>query len=216
MSVRGGLPGKIIDACLSMNRSGLNQGTAGNISCRYEDGMLITPSGIAYDQMDESDIVFVHDNGGYENGKVPSSEWRFHQIIYQTRSDLNAVVHNHALFSTVLAIMNKAIPAIHYMIAAAGGKDIPCVPYATYGTRELSGHVAAGFSKCNAILMQHHGMTAAGKTLGKAMWLAEEVETLSKLYVNLLQTGLEIPLLPDDEIDVVVGKFKGYGLREKD
>jgi len=216
MSVRSELSRKIIEACLDMNRSGLNQGTAGNISCRYEDGMLITPSGIAYDQMEESDIVFVHDDGTYEDGKVPSSEWRFHQIVYQTRSDLNAVVHNHAQFSTTLSILNKEIPAIHYMVAAGGGKDIPCVPYATYGTPELSDYVATGFTERNAILMQHHGMTAAGETLAKAMWLAEEVETLSKLYVNLLQTGQEIPLLPDNEIEVVLGKFKNYGLREKD
>ncbi|MBO9482084.1 L-fuculose-phosphate aldolase [Salinisphaera sp. G21_0] len=215
MSIRNDLSGKIIAACQEMNRSGLNQGTAGNISCRYENGMLITPSGIAYDQMEENDIVFVDNDGTYEDGKVPSSEWRFHQIIYQTRADMNAVVHNHAQFSTTLSILNKGIPAIHYMIAAAGGKDIPCVPYATYGTPELSDYVATGFTERNAILMQHHGMTAAGETLGKAIWLAEEVETLSKLYVNLLQTGLKIPTLSDEEIEVVLGKFKNYGLREK-
>ncbi|AMO54970.1 fuculose phosphate aldolase [Endozoicomonas montiporae] len=215
MSIRYDLSGKIIEACKGMNQSGLNQGTAGNISCRFDNGMLITPSGIAYDQMEENDIVFVSNDGTYDNNKVPSSEWRFHQIIYQTRPDLNAVVHNHAQFSTTLSILNKAIPAIHYMIAAAGGKDIPCIPYATYGTPELSDHVATGFAERNAILMQHHGMTAAGETLAKAVWLAEEVETLSKLYTNLLQTGLEIPTLSDDEIAVVLGKFKHYGLREK-
>lgn len=215
MSSRSELSNKIIAACLEMNRSGLNQGTAGNVSCRHKDGMLITPSGIAYDQMEENDIVFVSNDGEYEEGKVPSSEWRFHQIIYQVRPDLNAVVHNHALFSSTLAIMNKKIPAIHYMIAAGGGNDIPCIPYATYGTPELSDYVATGFRERNAILMQHHGMTAAGATLAKAMWLAEEVETLSKMYVNVLQTGIEVPTLTDDEIAIVLGKFKNYGLREK-
>lgn len=215
MSTRNELSRKIIEACLDMNRSGLNQGTAGNISCRYEGGMLITPSGIAYEQLEENDIVFVDDDGIYEEGKVPSSEWRFHQIIYQTRADLHAVVHNHALFSSTLAIMNKGIPAIHYMVAASGGKDIPCVPYATYGTPELSDYVATGFKDRNCILMQHHGMTAAGESLAKAMWLAEETETLAKMYVNLLQTGIDIPVLSDEEITVVLGKFKNYGLREK-
>ncbi len=203
----------IIDACLAMNRTGLNQGTSGNVSCRYDYGMLITPSGIAYQQMTESDIVYISADGIYGQGKIPSSEWRFHHAIYQNRPDLNAVVHNHALYSTILAIMHKGIPAIHYMIAVAGGNTIPCVPYATYGTPELSDHVAAGFRGRNAIIMQHHGMTAAGATLAKALWLAEEVENLAKLYVNLLQTGMEIPLLPDDEIDVVLGKFKNYGER---
>lgn len=215
MSNRREIARQIINACRSMNNAGLNQGTAGNISCRYQDGMLITPSGIAYEQMEESDIVFVDRDGNYEEGQVPSSEWRFHHVIYQTRADLNAVVHNHALFSTVLGIMNKGIPAIHYMIAAGGGNDIPCIPYATYGTPELSDYVATGFVRRNAIIMQHHGMTVAGTTIGKAMWLAEEVETLAKLYVNLLQTGHEIPVLPDAEITRVLEKFKNYGLREK-
>ncbi len=215
MSIRNKLAREIIDACLLMNDSGLNQGTAGNISCRYEEGILVTPSGIPYEQLAEEDIVFISNSGDYDENTVPSSEWRFHMAVYQCRPDLNAVVHNHALFSTTLGIMNKGIPAIHYMIAAAGGNNIPCIPYATYGTPELSDYVATGFHERNAIIMQHHGMTAAGESLAKAMWLADEVETLSKLYINLLQTGLEIPLLSDDEINVVLGKFKNYGLREK-
>ena len=207
---------QIIDACIAMNRSGLNQGTAGNISHRFEGGMLVTPSGIAYEQMEESDIVFVSDEGVYEEGKVPSSEWRFHLAVLQARPDMNAVVHNHALYCSSLSILNKEIPAIHYMVAAAGGNSIPCVPYATYGTPELSDYVANGMMGRNAVIMQHHGMIAGGETLAKAMWLAEEVETLAKMYLKLLQTGLEIPTLSDSEIEVVLGKFKNYGLREKD
>ena len=205
----------IIEACLTMNKTGLNQGTAGNISIRYQDGILITPSGIAYEQLEESDIVFISNDGVYDDGKVPSSEWRFHRAILQSRPDLNAVVHNHALNCTTLGILNKGIPAIHYMIAAAGGNTIPCTPYATYGTPELCNHVATGFMDRNAIIMQHHGMTAGGVTLAKAMWLAEEVETLAKLYVNILQTGIEAPLLSDEEINTVLERFKNYGLREK-
>ena len=216
MSERNEIANQIISACKGMNQSGLNQGTAGNISHRYEDGMLVTPSGIAYDQMEVDDIVFVSNDGVYEDGKVPSSEWRFHLAVLQARPDLNAVVHNHAIYSSSLSILNKEIPAIHYMIAAAGGNTIPCVPYATYGTPELSDYVVTGMIDRNAVIMQHHGMIAGGTTIGKALWLAEEVETLARMYMKLLQTGCEVPVLPDEEIKVVLERFKNYGLREKE
>ncbi len=134
---------------------------------------------------------------------------------YYTRPDFNAVVHTHAMHCSTLSILNKEIPAIHYMIAAAGGNSIPCVPYATYGTPQLSDYVVSGILDRNAILLQHHGMIAGGATLAKAMWLTEEVETIAKMYLLLLQTGKEVPVLPDDEINVVLERFKSYGLREK-
>ena len=205
----------IIDACLAMNHSGLNQGTSGNISHRFKDGMLITPSGIAYEQLEENDIVYVRNDGTYEENKVPSSEWRFHLAILQAREDLNAIVHNHAVYATALAILNKDIPAIHYMVAVAGGNTIPCVPYATYGTPELSEYVVNGMKERNAILMQHHGMVVGAPTLAKAMWIAEEVENLAKMYIKLLQTGLHIPVLPDKEINNLLERFRNYGLKEK-
>lgn len=125
---------KIIDTCLEMTRLGLNQGTAGNISVRYQDGMLITPSGMPYEKMTEDDIVYVDNEGNFEAGKLPSSEWQFHLAVYQTRPELNAVVHNHAINCTGVSILNKDIPAIHYMIGVTGTNHVPCVPYATFGT----------------------------------------------------------------------------------
>lgn len=214
MQSREALSQQIIDACLEMNRSGLNQGTAGNISHRYQDGLLVTPSGIAYDQMTVDDIVYIKSDGTSEEGKVPSSEWRFHQAVLEARPEMNAVVHNHAVYSTTIAILGKKIPAIHYMIAAAGGNDIPCIPYATYGTEDLAELVKEGFRERTAILMAHHGMIATGTSMAKAMWLAIEVETLAELYTRLLQIG-DIPTLSDGEIERVLEKFKSYGLREK-
>nr|WP_321456451.1 L-fuculose-phosphate aldolase [uncultured Cohaesibacter sp.] len=206
---------KIISSCRNMNASGLNQGTSGNISVRLDDGMLITPSGIAYDQMEAEDLVFVNGNGEYDAGKVPSSEWRFHLACYHAREDAKAVVHNHAMYSTIVSILNKPIPAIHYMIAAAGGNEIPIVDYATYGTQKLSELVIAGIKNSKAILLRHHGMIATGESLDKAMWLAVEVEALAQMYVNLLQITGSPECLPDEEIKVVLGKFVNYGLREK-
>ncbi|SNY92225.1 L-fuculose-phosphate aldolase [Cohaesibacter sp. ES.047] len=205
----------LIAACNEMNASGLNQGTSGNISVRVDGGMLITPSGVAYDQMEPEEIVFVSTDGKYAEDQVPSSEWRFHLAALESRPEANAVVHNHALYSTTIAIMNKPIPAIHYMIATAGGNSIPCVDYATYGTPELSKLVEAGLKDRKAILMRHHGMIATGSSLAQAMWLAVEVETLAKWYVNLLQITDNPPCLSDAEIEVVLKKIANYGLREK-
>ncbi|WP_316860348.1 L-fuculose-phosphate aldolase [uncultured Cohaesibacter sp.] len=205
----------IIDACIEMNASGLNQGTSGNISVRCENGMLITPSGVAYDQMKPEDIVFVSNDGEYGQDQVPSSEWRFHLVSYKVRPDANAVVHNHAINAATVAILNRPIPAIHYMVAVAGGHDIPCVDYATYGTQALSDLVAGGLKDRAAILLRHHGMIATGDSLAKAMWLAIEVEALAKMYLNLLQITDQPPCLPDKEIDIVLGKIQNYGLREK-
>jgi L-fuculose-phosphate aldolase len=204
---------EIIETCLRMNREGLNQGTSGNVSARLDGGMLITPSGRTYESLIPEDIVFVDLHGHAEPDKVPSSEWHFHLNTLKARPDVNAVVHTHAIHCTALAIRNLDIPALHYMVAAAGGSKIPCVPYATYGTEALSVHVVTGLKGHDACLMQHHGMLAVGKTLAKAYWLAQEVEVLAELYLKLLPLG-EVPVLSEDEMAVVLVKFANYGLKE--
>ncbi|MBJ9135954.1 L-fuculose-phosphate aldolase [Citrobacter farmeri] len=204
---------EIIETCLEMTRLGLNQGTAGNVSARYQDGMLITPSGIPYERMTEQMIVYVDNDGKYEEGKLPSSEWRFHLAAYQTRPEAHAVVHNHAIHCTAVSILNRPIPAIHYMIAAAGGNSIPCAPYATFGTRELSEHVVVALRNRKATLLQHHGLIACEANLQKALWLAHEVEVLAQLYMKTLAVVDPVPVLSDEEIAVVLEKFKTYGLR---
>jgi L-fuculose-phosphate aldolase len=205
---------EIISTCLEMNASGLNQGTSGNVSARFVDGLLITPSGVAYKDLLPDDLVYVNAHGEAEEGKVPSSEWRFHYDVLKVRKDMNAVVHTHSIHSTALAIANREIPALHYMVAAAGGHKIPCVPYATYGTQALSDHVVGALKEYKACLMQHHGLLALGTTLSKALWLAGEVEALAEMMLKLLPLG-ELPLLPSDEMDRVLEKFQNYGLREK-
>ena len=213
---REALARDIINTCLEMTRLGLNQGTAGNVSVRYQDGFLITPSGIAYDKLTESHIVYIDASGHHEPGKVPSSEWRFHQAVYHTRADANAVVHNHSVHCTAVSILNRPIPAIHYMIAAAGGDDIPCAPYATFGTTALSEHVAVAMKHRKATLLQHHGLIACEENLAKALWLAHEVEVLATLLLAILPIVDEVPVLSKEEISVVLEKFKTYGLRVED
>ncbi|TKI06965.1 L-fuculose-phosphate aldolase [Martelella alba] len=204
---------QIIDTCLAMTRLGLNQGTAGNVSVRYRDGMLITPTGIPYEKLTESHIVYIDADGRHEEGKLPSSEWRFHMAAYQARPDAHAVIHNHAVHCTAVSILNRPIPAIHYMIAVAGGNSIPCAPYATFGTRELSVQVAAALKNRKATLLQHHGYIGCETNLEKALWLAQEVEVLAQLYLTTLTIQDPVPVLDDESIAIVLEKFKTYGLR---
>jgi L-fuculose-phosphate aldolase len=204
----------IIDACLRMNGLGINQGTSGNISLRHEDGMLITPTGTPYETMQPEQIVFMRLDGTVETNQRPSSEWRFHRDILKARPEVNAVVHAHPPYSTILAIMGMAIPAVHYMIACAGGDTIRCAPYATFGTEELSQHAVAALEDRSACLLAHHGMITVGPSLDRAMWLAVEVETLARQYHGCLQIGTP-PLLPRAEIENVRGRMAGYGHSEE-
>jgi L-fuculose-phosphate aldolase len=201
----------IIDACLEMNRLGINQGTSGNISLRHEDGMLITPTSVPYDTMQADQIVFMKLEGAPPAGQRPSSEWRFHRDILKARGEVNAVVHAHPPFATVLAIMGMEIPPVHYMIACAGGDTIRCAPYATFGTEELSHHAVAALEDRSACLLAHHGMIVVGPSLAKAIWLAVEVETLARQYHGCLQIGTP-PLLPKAEIENVRARMMGYGI----
>ena len=203
----------VIDACRRMNALGINQGTSGNISVRHGDGLLITPASTPYDAMTPEQIVFMDMNGAFANGARPSSEWRFHLDILRARPEVDAVVHAHPTYCTILAIMGLEIPAIHYMIAAAGGAHIRCAPYATYGTPELSAHAVTALEGRLACLLAHHGMIAIGPSLAKALWLAVEVETLARQYHGCLQIG-KPPLLSSDEIERVRVKMAGYGLND--
>ena len=162
---------KVIRTCLEMTRLGLNQGTAGNVSVRFDNGMLITPTGIQYEKLTPEHIVYVSEDGTFEDGKLPSSEWLFHLTCYKERLDINAVVHNHSIHCAAVSILNKSIPAIHYMVAATGSTEIPCVPYATFGTNELASFVRQGIAKSKAILLQHHGLIVGEVDLDKALWL---------------------------------------------
>src|SRR3954452_7904438 len=162
----------IIDACRSMNALGINQGTSGNISLRHGEGMLITPTSTPYEAMRPEQIVFMDMDGSHDAAQRPSSEWRFHLDILRARPEVNAVVHAHPTYSTILAIMGLEIPPIHYMIACAGGDTIRVAPYATFGTQELSEHAVRALEGRLTCLLEHHGMIAVGASLSKAMWLS--------------------------------------------
>jgi L-fuculose-phosphate aldolase len=201
---------EIIAACIEMNARGINQGTSGNISARVPEGFVITPSGMPYAEMKPADLVVMHLDGSHEGTRKPSSEWRFHRDIMKTKPEVGAVVHTHSMFATTLSCLRLDIPAVHYMVAAAGGHDVRCTPYATYGTQELANHVLKALKDRSACLLANHGMIVVGPSLKKAFWLAIEVETLAAQYWRALQIGKPF-ILTKKEIGAVIDKFRNYG-----
>ncbi len=204
------LRARLIETALKMNELGLNQGRSGNLSVRAARGLLVTPSGIAYEEMRPSDIVEIKLDGSIIGPRQPSSEWRFHLDIFAARADVGAVVHAHPMFATTLACLRRGIPAFHYMIAVAGGDSIRCAPYATFGTKKLSRYALAALEGRNACLLANHGMIAMGETLAEALELGLEVETLAAQYWRALQIG-KPKLLPKAEMARVLKKFASYG-----
>jgi L-fuculose-phosphate aldolase len=205
---------ELIAAAREMNRSGINQGTSGNLSLRRGDGLLITPSGVPYDRLEPADIVFLPLDCGdapvAEGSRKPSSEWRIHRDVYRARPEALAIVHAHPVHCAALACLQRPLPGFHYMVAVAGGRDVRCAPYATFGTQALSDHVVAALEGRRACLMANHGLLCLGADLRSALALAVEVETLARTYLQCLSVGEPI-VLDDAEMDRVLEKFSTYG-----
>ncbi len=211
------LRSEIISKSLWMNASGLNQGTSGNISARYADRMLITPSGIPYDSLEPESISSMPLDGEYgtwEGPFKPSSEWRFHLDIMRARPEVNAVVHTHSIYATTLAMARRDVPAAHYMVAIFGGDSVRCSEYATYGTKELSDYALQALAGRNACLLANHGMLVTGPSLEKAMWLAQELETLCRQYYQALLIGGPV-ILSDENITDTMKTISSYGLQDR-
>jgi L-fuculose-phosphate aldolase len=201
---------EIIKYAKMLNSKKLSALRSGNVSARYKDGFLITPSGIKYSSLKSKDIVFVPLNGKFDKKKgVPSSEWRFHQDIYKDKIEAKAIVHAHSNYATAISTHGKSIPAFHYMVAMAGGNDIKCAKYATYGTRELSKNILKVLKQRSACLISNHGQIAFSKNLSKAFELAEEVENLSNQYIKALKIG-KPKILSSKEMNKVLSKAKNY------
>lgn len=189
---------------------GLNKGTSGNASVRTDRGFLVTPSGMAIEQLSAASMVEVDMTGLAISAGKPSSEWRFHRDIYQARPEVNAIVHTHSMFATSLSCLRQDIPPFHYMIAVAGGKDIRCAKYALFGTQALSDAAIVALQNRKACLLANHGMIALGKSLDQAVSVVVEVETLCEQYWRALQVG-QPRILSDQEMADVFEQFKDYG-----
>ncbi|MBX9848881.1 MAG: class II aldolase/adducin family protein [Rhodocyclaceae bacterium] len=204
------LKASVLACARAMNASGINRGTAGNVSARTEGGFVVTPTGMDYLQSAPDDMVFVAMDGQSSDKRKPSSEWHFHRDIYVQRPEAGAIVHTHSPFATSLACLGKDVPPFHYMIARFGGDTVRCADYATFGTQALSDTMLRALSGRSACLMANHGMTVFGRDLDQALAHAIELEVLCEQYWRVLQLG-EPRLLPEDEMQRVLEKFKTYG-----
>ena len=202
----------IVATAQAMERAGLAPNRSGNVSCRFDGGLLITPSGVPYAEMCAADIVALDLAGVVRSGsRTPSSETPFHTAIYRTRPNAEAIVHTHSPRATALACARRGIPAFHYMIALAGGPGIRCAEYATFGTQALAENALRGLEGRQSVLLANHGVIAIGATLEAAYEVACEVENLAGQYLQMLAAGLEPVILDDDEMQRVMAQFARYG-----
>ena len=200
----------LADTARQTVRNGLNKGASGNVSVRLHEGFLITPSGLPGDTLEAEQMVFMDMEGQAAGSLKPSSEWRIHRDIYRAWPGVQAVVHAHSPHAVSLSCLRRGIPPFHYMVAAAGGTDIRCAPYATFGTQALSDHALAALADRKACLLAHHGVIACAASLPQALALAIEVEHLARMYLAACALG-EPPRLSDDEMARVLAKFEHYG-----
>ena len=205
---------EVIKYSKKLNSTNLSALRSGNISIRTKvkgvDGFYITPSGMRYSTLKTNDIVFVSLNGRFDKKKgKPSSEWRFHQDIYVNKKEAKAIVHAHSTCATAVSAHQKSIPAFHYMVAVAGGEDIKCSKYATFGTRNLSKNILLALKNRSACLISNHGQIVFSESLDKAFELAQEIENICHQYINALRIGIP-KILSKKEMKIVLGKFKNY------
>ncbi len=201
----------IIDACLWMGAAGINQGTSGNISVRVQDGMLITPSAVPYAQMTPDMICKLSlTKPPAPDARKPSTEWQFHQAILRARPDVGAVVHAHPAYATAIAIQRRPIPAVHYMVAAFGGIDVPVTGYALFGGKTLADMAVDALTDRHGCLLANHGAITVAPTLDRALWRMEELENLARVD-TLARTSGDPVLLTEAEIADVLVSFDDYG-----
>lgn len=199
----------VVQAAQALPRLGLSVATTGNVSVRWGDGMLITPSGVRYEALTADAIVRLRDAHVVVPDQRPSSEWRFHAAAYRARPDRQAVVHCHSPHATTIACTGRSIPPFHYLVAALGGEDIPCIGYAPFGSEELAALVGGALADRDACLMAHHGQVSIGVSLEEALDLACIVEDLARVYLGLLQLGA-VTLLDEAAVRDAVTRMADY------
>jgi len=202
----------VVATGIEMERLGFAVAKSGNVSCRIGSGMLITPTALPYAKTRPEDVVLMSlDAGEMPTDATPSSEWRFHAAIYRAQPEADAIVHTHSPHASALSCARRSIPAFHYTVGLAGGTDIRCADYATFGTQELADNVLRALEGRRAVLLANHGVIAFGPTLERALTLASEVESLAQRYLALLSAGLEPVILDEAEMQRVAEQFHRYG-----
>ena len=210
---------EVIKYAKKLNDTNLSPLRSGNVSVRTDlsgkEGFFITPSGVKYNDLQEDKIVFLemdekkNEQKIVDHGLNPSSEWKFHQDIYINKPDAIAIVHAHSPYATAVSAHGKNIPAFHYMVALAGGDDIKCADYATFGTKQLSKNIIQALNDRKGCLMSNHGQVAFGKNLDQAFELAEEIENICHQYINTIKLG-NPKILSFEEMNKILEKTKNY------
>lgn len=204
----------VIAVCRELTQRGLTPGRSGNVSVRCgERRYLVSPTGLDYEGLQPEDVPLMDLDGRWFGRSRPSSEWRFHRDVFRSRPDAGAIVHTHSTYATALACTGRGIPAFHYMVAVAGGGDIRCAAYHTFGTQQLSDAALAALQDRRACLLANHGVIALGADLPSALALAGEVESLARQYCAALSLG-EVRILDDAEMSRVLEKFRTYGRQD--
>ena len=208
------LKAEVIKYSKKLNVTSLSALKSGGISVRTKekgvDGFYITPLEMKHSLLKTKDIVFVSSKGIFDKKKnKPSSEWRFHQDIYVNKNEAKAIIHTHSTCATAVSAHEKSIPAFHYMVGVAGGEDIKCTKYATFGTRKLSNNILSALKNRSACLIGNHGQIAFGDNLDKAFELSQEVENICNQYINALRIGIP-KILSKNEMKIVLSKMKNY------
>ena len=205
------LRNELVTTAKRMSALGLTPGMSGNASVRTERGLYVTPSGMAYDELQPDDMVQLADDGTPRGSqRAPTSEWRLHRDILAARSDVGAIVHTHSLYCTALSMLRQPLPAVHYAIVLANTDEVPCAEYATFGSPELATNVVAALRGGNAALMANHGMVALGASLKDALRVAAEIETLANQYWHACQLGTP-HVLDAAQLRDVRARFAEYG-----
>lgn len=200
----------LAEAARAVARLGLVTGTAGNLSLRDGERLLVTPTGRELAALEAADIVALDRDGRAIGPGRPTSEWQLHRAVLAARPDLTAVVHTHSPCATAASSLRRAIPAVHYTVVAAGGNDIPCAPYATPGSAALAAAAAGAMACRDACLLAHHGVVAAGPTLDAAVSLALMVEEIARTWLALLAVTPEPPVLADAEMAALKAAWAAY------
>ncbi len=203
---------QVIEYSLKLLSEGLTNGTAGNVSIfNREEGLVaISPTGVNYSELTPEMISIVDLEGKLIEGLKPSSELEMHMILYRNREDVNAVIHTHPVYTTVLACLREDLPAIDYMIAVTGATKVRCAEYASYGTKELAENAYKAMGSSLAVILANHGLTTAGKDIANAFNITVQVEYISNLYIKARNIGEPI-ILPDNEMNSMLERFKTYG-----
>lgn len=208
----------VVKYCKMLITHGLTKGTGGNISIlNREQGLFaISPSGIDYFETEPEDVVVMNLAGEVVDGKrKPSSEHELHRIFYTGREDINAVVHTHSVYSTVLAVLREELPASSYLVAFAGGPNVRCGEYVSFGTKELAEITFKAMEDRNAALMANHGLITGSKDILNAFNIAEQIEGCAEVYVKARMIGKPV-LLDDAEMEKMVDIFNNsYGQKKK-